>query len=134
MTVRTFRRGEQKSAYVGATAGSSTSKVATIPNYGITVLPGSPVGVYVLDAPAEGVMKTIVCSNAASSGDDSVRVYTSPGASTLGTVSVGVAAATASVLRMGSSASSAQPSITLVGKNSTHWDIIANTGVVMTTA
>lgn len=132
MTRRTLRRGEAKLEINTGTTGSSASTAAGIRNYGVTVLPGSPVNEYILDAPVEGVVKTIVCSNAASSLNDSVRVKTSIGISSVGNVSVGVAPGTASVLSMGSSASTAQPSITLVGRNSTHWDIIANTGVTFT--
>lgn len=105
------RSGEVKKLVTPLVSASST--LAVIPNYGITDISTYAAGDYVMDAPVEGVDKTIVW---ASSSSAAVVVRMSTGTS----VKVGHTAATQITFGLTTCDCAAR----LVGLNSTRWALV----------
>jgi hypothetical protein len=102
--------------FVGPTVTAASSTIIAIPNYGVTNVSTFATGDYVLDAPEEGVKKTLFC---VSSTSIPVIVRLSTGAS----VKAGHTAATQIILGL----TTIDSAIELVGVNSTRWAILSMT-------
>ncbi len=103
--VRTVRAGERH-LEVPVSSGAS---VSNIPNYGVSELPSTAAGNYVLDAPVEGVRKTLY-SVTTTSAAQTVR------ASTGTTVTIDNQAATQIVFN-----ATVDMIVDLLGVSSTRW-------------
>jgi hypothetical protein len=128
----TVRKGvEEKLVTPSWTTVSTLGKV--IPNYGVThlAMDGTTVNeVYILDAPVEGVRKTIHVSGTTVSSAKTLTIRAN--ATSAGAVSFGPVFADA--LSYGvSSAANQDGSVELVGINSTRWAIVSARATTVTT-
>jgi hypothetical protein len=107
---------------VGADGGASPSFY--IPSYGVTNISTWAASTYVMAAPSEGVIKTILSSNPSSAAAAARVIKLSSGNTvTVGYVSPTTGASGNTHLSFG--ASTADFCLTLMGVNSTHWAIVS---------
>lgn len=122
-TSRTLRRGVEEEL---VSAGTTLATAITMPNYGNSHITATTVAeVYVLDAPAEGVRKSIMITGV-TTASTSVVVATVR-ASTGTTVKFGSATATQFTVTATSGAAPSPCGVDLVGINSTLWGVVGNT-------
>lgn len=123
----------------GPVSATSSSVVTAIPNYGMTVLSSTvtfPAGEYVLDAPQEGVLKTIVCVSGSS---DARVIRLSPSTANNVTVNYGTPTTGTGGNTQITFNATVSATITLLGINSTHWAVysmwpptaVNSTGIVI---
>lgn len=120
--------------FVGPAVVTSSSVITVIPNYGVTDISTWAAGDYVLDAPSQGVTKTIIC---ASSSSTAKVILTSTGQPS--TIKVGGDGSAFTRITFNATVGQA---LSLVGQNSTMWIVTAmhpptaanSTGIVLATS
>jgi len=110
-TLRTVRAGEQSLA---VSVASGTTGTARVPNYGVTLVSSATDTMVVMDAPVEGVEKTLFCVTFATTG-----ATVTVNLSTAETVTIGGSTGATAIQFSGESSNGG--SVTLVGRNSTEW-------------
>ena len=109
--------------YIGPATVTSSSVNTVIPNYGVTDMSTWAAGEYVLDAPAEGVLKTFVCASTGTSATKSIRL--SPSTANNVTITYGTPTTGASGNTQINFASTLDCCLTMMGQNSTHWFLVS---------